>query len=191
FYINSRDGKERYEDFFLQEFLPYIEQHYRVRPGRANRAITGISMGGYGALHLAFRHPQLFAAVSAQSAALIDKLPAFLSGDGNAAASGRVLAPGRGRILGGVFGDPPDLAFWNSNSPLTLARSSSLSGLKIYFDCGSEDDFGFDAGATALDKILRSRAIPHEFHLYPGRHDWFYFSSHLDASLSFHSSLFP
>jgi S-formylglutathione hydrolase FrmB len=185
FYINSRDGQERYEDFLLQEFFPYIEQHYRVRPGRANRAISGISMGGYGALHLAFRHPQLFAAVSAHSAALIEKLPVFLSGNGTAP------APGRARLLGGVFGNPPDLAFWERNSPLALARASSLSGLKIYFDCGSEDDFGFDTGATALDKILRSHSIPHEFHLYPGRHDWSYFASHLDASFSFHSRLFP
>jgi S-formylglutathione hydrolase FrmB len=184
FYINSRDGQERYEDFLLQEFFPYIEQHYRARPGRANRAISGISMGGYGALHLAFGHPQLFAASSAHSAALIDKLPVFLSGNGSA------TAPGRARILGGVFGNPPDPAFWERNSPLTLARTHSLSGLNIYFDCGSEDDFGFEAGATALDKVLRSRRIPHEFHLYSGHHDWAYFASHLESSLSFHSRIF-
>jgi putative tributyrin esterase len=183
FYINSRDGKVRYEDFLLQEFFPFIERHYRVRPGRANRAISGISMGGYGALHLAFAHPQLFSSVSAHSAALIEKLPVFLSGDAGTS--------GRARVLGGVFGVPPDPAFWERNSPLMLARTASLPGLKIYFDCGSEDDFGFDAGATALDKILTSRKIPHEFHLYPGRHDWSYFASHLEASLSFHSALFP
>jgi S-formylglutathione hydrolase FrmB len=185
FYINSRDGKLRYEDFLLQEFFPFIERHYRVRTGRANRAISGISMGGYGALHLAFAHPQLFSSVSAHSAALIEKLPAFLSGNGG------VPAPGRTRILGGVFGLPPDPAFWERNSPLTLARAASLPGLKIYFDCGSEDDFGFDAGALALDKILASRKISHEFHLYPGRHDWSYFAANLEASLSFHSALFP
>jgi len=185
FYINSRDGKVRYEDFLLQEFFPFIEGHYRVRSGRANRAISGISMGGYGALHIAFAHPQLFSSVSAHSAALIEKLPTFLSGNGGAP------APGRTRILGGVFGLPPDPAFWERNSPLTLARTASLSGLKIYFDSGSEDDFGFDAGALALDKILAARKIPHEFHLYPGRHDWAYFASHLEASLSFHSALFP
>src|ERR1700739_225740 len=78
FYINSKDGKERYEDFLLQEFFPFIEKRYRVAPGRANRAISGVSMGGYGALHLAFRHPQLFGSVSAHSAALIEKLPNFL-----------------------------------------------------------------------------------------------------------------
>ena len=183
FYINSRDGKVRYEDFLLEEFFPFIERHYRVRSGRANRAVSGISMGGYGALHLAFAHPQLFSSVSAHSAALIERLPLFLSGAGG--------ATGRARVLGGVFGVPPDPAFWERNSPLTLARIATLSGLKIYFDCGSEDDFGFDTGAAALDKVLTSRKISHEFHLYPGRHDWSYFASHLDASLSFHSALFP
>ena len=78
FYIDSRDGKQRYEDFLLEEFFPFIEKRYRVATGRDHRAIAGISMGGYGALHLAFRHPQLFASVSAHSAALIERLPAFL-----------------------------------------------------------------------------------------------------------------
>ena len=61
FFINSRDGKrQRYEDFFVEELLPFIESHYRTKEGRRNRGITGVSMGGYGALHLALRHPDLF-----------------------------------------------------------------------------------------------------------------------------------
>jgi S-formylglutathione hydrolase FrmB len=71
FYVNSADGSVRYSDFFLQEFIPYIENKYRVGVGRKNRAISGISMGGYGALRFAFAHPEMFSAVSAQSAALI------------------------------------------------------------------------------------------------------------------------
>jgi putative tributyrin esterase len=183
FYINSRDGKNRYEDFLLDEFFPFIEHHYRFHPGRAYRAIAGVSMGGYGALHLAFRHPQLFSAVSAHSAALIEKLPAFLS---RAPATSS-----RARILGSVFGIPPDPAFWERNSPITLARTANLSCLKIYFDCGDHDDYGFDAGAVILDRILTSRHIPHEFHLYPGGHDWSYFAVHLPASLAFQSRSFP
>jgi S-formylglutathione hydrolase FrmB len=178
FYINSRDGKEHYEDFLLQEFFPFIEKRYRVTPGREHRAIAGISMGGYGALHLAFRHPQLFVSVSAHSAALIEKLPVFLGPTPNSP---------RSRVLGEVFGSPPDDSFWQRNSPLPLARTANLSGLKIYFDCGDQDDYGFEAGAAALDKILNSRHIPHEFHIYPGRHDAAYFAEHLPASLLFTS----
>jgi S-formylglutathione hydrolase FrmB len=181
FYINSKDGKNRYEDFLLREFFPLIEKRYRAAAGRGNRAISGVSMGGYGALHMAFKHPQMFAAVSAHSAALIEKLPAFL---GNAPQSPRA------RVLGSVFGAPPDLAFWEQNSPLTLARTANLAGLHIYFDCGDRDDYGFDAGAQALDKILAARHIAHEFHLHPGRHDVTYFAEHLPASLVFTSNYF-
>jgi len=183
FYINSKDGKVRYEDFLLQEFFPFIEKRYRAAPGRANRAISGVSMGGYGALHLAFRHPQLFASVSAHSPALIEKLPAFLGGNSQ--------QPNRSRIFAGTFGNPPDPALWDLNNPLFLARTATLAGLKIYFDCGDQDDYGFDSGVIALNKLLTSRHIPHEFHLYPGRHDPAYFAAHLSASLIFASQAFP
>ena len=186
FYINAKDGKERYEDFLVQEFFPFIEKRYRVSPGRANRAISGISMGGFGALHLAFRHPQLFSAVSAHSAALIEKLPVFLGGT---AAQGNQA--NRVRIFAGVLGSPPDAIYWNQVSPITLARTANLAGLKIYFDCGDQDDYGFEAGAAALDKVLGARHIAHEYHLYPGRHDASYFAEHLLASLEFHARLFP
>jgi S-formylglutathione hydrolase FrmB len=182
FYIDSKDGKNRYEDFLLQEFFPFIEKRYRAAPGRANRAISGVSMGGYGALHLAFRHPQLFGSASAHSPALIEKLPSFL---GNAPQSPRA------RVLGEVFGAPPDPLFWEHNSPLTLARTANLAGLHIYFDCGDRDDYGFESGAEALDKILTTRHVPHEFHLYPGRHDATYFAEHLPASLVFAAKYFP
>ena len=181
FYINSKDGKERYEDFLLQEFFPFIEKRYRVEPGRGHRGVAGISMGGYGALHLAFRHPQLFSSVSAHSPALIEKLPLFLGPTPNSP---------RARVLGGVFGVPPDPAFWDRNSPIVIARTADLQGLKIYFDCGDQDDYGFDAGAASLDKVLNSRHIPHEYHLYPGRHDPAYFGEHLPASLAFASRAF-
>jgi len=183
FYINSKDGKERYEDFLLQEFFPYVEKHYRVAAGRVNRAISGISMGGYGALYLAFRHPQLFSSVSAHSAALIEKLPNFLAG--------ALPNSPRARVLGGAFGNPPDPVFWQAHNPIVIARTANLAHLNIYFDCGDQDDFGFEAGAIALDKVLTSRQIPHEFHIYPGRHDASYFADHLPASLTFHSRLFP
>ena len=82
FYINSANDAFRYNDFFIQEFIPHIERRYRVRPGRNGRAITGLSMGGYGALRFAFAHPEMFSAVSAQSAALITQTPQELGAAG-------------------------------------------------------------------------------------------------------------
>ena len=177
FYINSHDGKRRYEDFFLQEFMPGVEKRYRAQAGRGSRGIAGISMGGYGALHIAFQHPQLFAAVGAHSAALIEKLPNITTENSRQMSQLRVLGP--------AFGSPFDSAFWNQNDPVRIARAANLAGLKIYFDCGSEDDYRFDSGAETLDKMLTSRHIAHEFHLYPGGHDWIYFAAHLPALLEF------
>jgi len=182
FYINSRDGHQRYENFFLQEFMHAIERRYRTESGRATRGVAGFSMGGYGALRLAFLHPELFGSVSAHSAALIENLPAITVADGD--------QNPRMRLLGDVFGSPPDRAFWDRNNPLRIARTAKLSDLKIYFDCGSEDRYGFYAGAERLDKTLTSRHIPHEFHMYPGGHDWSYFAEHLPESLEFESRAF-
>src|SRR5271166_1032798 len=75
FYLNSENGKIRYEDFFLKEFIPQMEKKYRAQSTHATRGITGVSMGGYGALRFAFKYPDQFAAVSAQIPALISQLP--------------------------------------------------------------------------------------------------------------------
>ena len=182
FFANSRDGKRPYEDFFIREFIPAIERKYRVRAGRQYRGISGASMGGYGALHMAFKHPALFGSVSAHSAALFQALPkgSFTSG---------VVNP-QMRALERTFGNPFDQHYWDANNPLELARTVPLAGMRIYFDCGRQDDYGFDAGAVELDKELTARKIPHEFHLDPGGHDWVYFVDHLPKALVFHWTAF-
>jgi S-formylglutathione hydrolase FrmB len=185
FYINSPGNTFRYSDFFLQEFIPAIESRYHVRPGRSGRAITGVSMGGYGALRFAFAHPELFSAVSAQSAALITQTPQELSVAGH---SGTPL----GRLMGPAFGEPIDVAHWQENSIFFLARKnqSGLKSLAIYFNCGQQDDFGFEDGAAALDQQLRAEGIKHEYHSYPGDHSLTYFLSHMGEVMEFHSQVF-
>src|SRR5690242_3701289 len=61
-YINSYDGKENYEDFFIKEFMPSIEKTYRIKADRRYRGIAGLSMGGYGTLIMSLKHPELFSA---------------------------------------------------------------------------------------------------------------------------------
>lgn len=183
FYINSRDGKLRYEDFFIREFVPAMEAKYRARAGRASRAITGVSMGGYGALHMAMKYPQMFCSVSSHMGALIKQIPPALI---DARELGRGLS-----FLSETFGRPFDRAFWDRNSPFTLARAANgLAGLKIYFDCGRDDAYGFDAGAQAFHELLESRGVAHEFHIYPGGHDWNFVLEHMAASMQFHSRAF-
>jgi S-formylglutathione hydrolase FrmB len=178
FYINSADGRVHYSDFFVREFIPYIESHYSIRRERSARAISGFSMGGYGALRFAFAHPELFSSVSAQSAALIAEPP-------RQAESG---------LLGTVFGNPIDVPHWNQNSPFVLAKRNRAqiraSGLSIYFNCGSKDEFGFDQGAEELHRQLQAEDIRHEYHLYPGNHGGEYFLAHLGEVLKFHARVF-
>jgi len=186
FYINSADGKDRYSDFFLREFMPFIEKKYRVKPGREGRAIGGISMGGFGALRMAFAYPRLFSSVSAQSAALILESP------GNINAAGHSGSPVV-RALTGVFGNPINVAHWEANDPFVLAKKNraALKSLAIYFNCGQNDDYGFEKGAKALDKQLTEEGVAHEYRPYPGDHSLNYFLSHLGETMEFHSRAFP
>jgi S-formylglutathione hydrolase FrmB len=185
FFINSADGKSRYNDFLLQEFLPQIETHYRIIRSRRSRGVTGLSMGGYGALRLAFAHPELFGSVSAQSAALITETPAQLNSDLRNAGP---LA----QLLGSVFGSPIDVPHWKQNNPFELARKNQiqLKTQAIYINCGDQDDYGFYEGASQMHKQLTAEGIQHEFHLYPGRHSADYFLSHLGETIEFHWSVF-
>jgi S-formylglutathione hydrolase FrmB len=165
FFMNSADRKIRYEDFLTKEFMPQMEKKYRVLGARNKRGITGVSMGGFGALRLAFKYPQQFEVVSAQMPALLADVPqdVVAGGPGSPAA-----------MLGDVFGNPIDIAFLQRNSVFYFAKNdpaSELKRMKIYFNVGNNDDYGFEQGAQKLHQLLDSRAVPNEFHIYPGRHD--------------------
>lgn len=185
FFINSVGSRERYSDFFLSEFLPYIENHYRVLDDRRARGITGLSMGGYGALRFAFAHPEIFASVSAQSPALITEAPAQI--DDEIRDHGPLA-----KMLGVVFGNPIDVAHWKENNPFDLARRKQvqLKTEAIYINCGSQDELGFAQGAMKLHQELTAEGIPHQFHLYPGGHNAEYFLSHLAETIRFHARVF-
>ena len=185
FYINSADSSVRYSDFFLQEFIPFIETKYRIGKGRTSRAISGISMGGYGALRFAFAHPEMFSAVSAQSAALIAESPQELD---TAARSGAPM----GKMLAAVFGSPIEVAHWKENSMFALAQRNlaPLRRLAIYFNCGQDDNYGFEKGAGALHEQLQKEGVKHEYHLYPGDHSLSYFLAHFTEVMEFHSRAF-
>jgi len=181
FYINSHDGSFRYEDFFIREFIPAIDRKYRTNARRSSRAISGTSMGGYGALRFAFKYPQLFVSVTAEMPALYEHFPEqFMP---------LLAQTARGRQMGDLFGKPFDEKFWEQNTPFTLARRAPapLRALKIYFDCGSSDDYGFDAGTRQLSQLLTSLRVKHESHIYPGRHDATYIAAHIGEALEFQS----
>lgn len=185
FYVNSANGEVRYSDFFLREFIPYIESKFRVQHDRTSRAVSGISMGGYGALRFAFAYPQTFLSVSAESAALMTASPQQLD------TAMRAGAPLK-QVFASVFGDPINVGHWKANDPLVLAEKNrqAIAKLAIYFNCGRDDQFQFENGAEALDRELSSEGIKHEFHLYAGDHSASYFLAHLGEVMEFHSREF-
>lgn len=183
FYVNSLDGRERYEDFLINEFVPAIDRMFPTVADRTARGITGTSMGGYGALHLSMRHPDIFGSASAHSAALLPKFPNPIPTEGRWGFYARILQ--------GPFGSPLNEAYWEANSPLTLAEHpDGFAGLKLYFDCGDQDRYGFDEGAKLLDQTLTARGVPHEFATRPGGHGWTYLLQYMPYSLRFHWQYF-
>jgi S-formylglutathione hydrolase FrmB len=183
FYTNTRDGSEKWEDALVMEFIPLIESSYRVNATRATRGISGTSMGGYGALKIAMKHPDLFGSASAHSAVLLQDLSAAKVSAGRLQ---RFQA-----MFDKIYGINQDLSYWEANNPMTLAKDTKkLNGLKLYFDCGTEDDYGFDVGTRQLDEMLTKAGYPHESHLYPGRHGWDYAMQHTNESILFHWKAF-
>lgn len=180
FYLNAKNGA-RYEDAVVKDFLPFVDAKYRTTAKPAGRLIEGISMGGYGALLIAFKHPELFAGVAAHSAALFDALPRPPSSPADRGAAFRYALATR------LFGEPPDEEYFQANNPLQLARANAarLKSLAIYFDVGESDRYGFEAGNRQLDAVLTAAGVRHEYTLAPGGHGWSFLLARSEPALAF------
>jgi S-formylglutathione hydrolase FrmB len=95
-------------------------------------------------------------------------------------------------VLGAVFGTPINVPHWNTNNPFLLAKTNALAlkNMAIYFNCGQDDNFGFETGAAQLHDELQKEGVKHEYHAYPGDHSIGYFLSHFDEIMEFHSRAF-
>jgi enterochelin esterase family protein len=174
FFVNATAG--RYEDLVTQDLVAHVEASYRVVPGRAGRALLGISMGGYGALQIAFDQTPFVAAVATHSAMLLETIPSAEAG----ARRGQMAA------FYQVFGDPIDAALWNANDPLALARRlDAKTAPALYLDCGAEDRYGLASGHRELNRILVERGVAHAFELPPGDHGYEFVRTRLEKSLRF------
>ncbi|WPU95976.1 alpha/beta hydrolase-fold protein [Mucilaginibacter sabulilitoris] len=179
-YINSYDGKEKYEDFFIKEFMPDIEKAYRIKTEKKYRGVAGLSMGGYGTLIYALKYPQLFAAGAALSAAVLSDEQITDMPDANWE---KIFGQLYGRELKGK--DRLTKA-WQDNSVLGLVQGKTteqLSSVRYWIDCG--DDDGLSRGNSLLHIALMEKKVAHEFRVRDGAHNWTYWRTGITNALQF------
>ena len=153
-YINSYDGKEKYEDFFIQEFIPAVEKTYRIKAQKRYRGIAGLSMGGYGSLMYALKYPEYFAASAPLSAAVFSDDEMINMPD---AQWERMFGQLYGR---GLKGKARLNKAWYENSALSIIEKKSgaeLNKVRYWIDCG-DDDF-LAKGNSLLHIALRSKLV--------------------------------
>lgn len=180
FYINSYDGKEKFEDFFVKEFIPAVEKTYRIKSDRRYRGVAGLSMGGYGALVYGLKHPELFSATAGLSAAVVED--ASIAGMPDNMYQG-VFGPIFGRD---AKGEARAGAHFQENSILKIVATKPVAELKkvrYWIDCG-DDDF-LAKGNALLHIAMTDRQVPHEFRMRDGAHTWDYWRTGIIPALQF------
>jgi S-formylglutathione hydrolase FrmB len=178
-----------YEDYITRDLVAHVDATYRTIPERRARGIGGLSMGGFGALQVAMRHKELYAASASHSGvdALLYVGPHPYVADKvvlleDVTSWGKGIGP-IGDHMRAIFGS--DAANWRGHDPATLAASLKPGELALYLDCGTEDYFLLHDGAQYLHDLLTKRGIEHEWYLGPGSHDFAFWSQRIDDSLAF------
>lgn len=179
-YINSYDGKEKYEDFFIKEFMPAIEKTYRIKSQKRYRGIAGLSMGGFGTLNYSLKYPDLFAAAAPLSAAVIDDSAIVQMQDD-------WYENTFGQLYGrGLKGNKRLNKAWYDNSTLKIVETKTADDLKkvrYWIDCG-DDDF-LTKGNSLLHILFTDKKVPHEYRVRDGEHNWHYWRTGIVDALQF------
>jgi enterochelin esterase-like enzyme len=162
-YFNDPKNEWRYEDFFFEEFMPYVEKTFRIKGVKKYRAVAGLSMGGGGSFMYALHHPELFSSACPLSAS-----------------------------CGPLSLEDAEVESWyKQHSVLQLIKDmpdDQKNAVRWFIDCG-DDDFLFE-GNSLVHIEMRKREIPHEFRIRDGRHSWTYWRESLPVVLSFISEAF-
>lgn len=181
-FSDSADGKRRWETFLADDLLREIASRYRILPGAAGHGITGISMGGFGAMKIALKHPGLFGAVSSLSGALI---PIGLDDIRRYGWMTRLT-------LKRVFGRHPDPKTLSANDVWDLLRRARFARAPfvVHLRAGTEDFYGLDGVAAQYGALLNEHGVPTEVVLEPGGHDWDYWRRALVSIAGWHAGRF-
>ena len=169
-YMNGESGGD-IEDLIVEDLVAHLQTRYRLSDKREHRALMGVSAGGFGAMKIALRHPDVFGAVATHSAAILPADPDDLAGYAESTVY-RYLRGGIAQHLG----DPIDKDKWAEQMPMGLVARrtpTQLKGLQIYFDAGTDDHYGFFEPNQQLAAAMKARG--HRFVFHPveeGGHAW-------------------
>jgi len=171
-YFNSPiDASMQYETYITKELVSAVDKSYKTKANKENRAISGYSMGGHGALFLAFKHNNIWGAAASMSGG-VDIRPFPLRWD----ISKRL----------GAYAENPEN--WENNTVINLVHLLNGKNLKILFDCGV-DDFFYDANLRLHKKLLQ-RNIPHDYIERPGGHTNKYWANSIKYQMVFFNDFF-
>ena len=171
-YFDSPVNKDwKYETYVTKELIPFIDGHYQTIRDRKGRAITGLSMGGHGALYLAFKHQDLFGAAGSMSGG-VDIRP----------------FPKSWKIEQklGSYAEYPEN--WEKNTVINMLHLLTPTALALIIDCGTEDFF-YKVNVNLHDKLVE-RNIPHDFIIRPGGHTWPYWENAVKYQMMYMSLYF-
>jgi S-formylglutathione hydrolase FrmB len=171
-YVDSPvSPKDKYETYIGKEVVAFVDARFRTVAQRNARAITGLSMGGFGALHIALNHPDIFGAAGSISGG-VDPRP--FPDNWN---------------LKGAFGDPVSNAgYWNDQAIINNAKRFVDAGIALAIDCGVDDFFA--PGNRALHQRLLELKVAHDYTERPGGHTWDYWANAIKYQVLFFSTSF-
>ncbi|MSP19249.1 MAG: hypothetical protein EXR74_06735 [Bdellovibrionales bacterium] len=167
----SSFGSKAYESWFINEFIPFIENNFGVCKDRSCRGLAGFSMGGFGALKIGLKFPELFSLSAANSPVLppfslyeeVSLWKNFFRHQPIGLIKGMILLRDVKRIF-------PTHELYQENNPIDLVKNfpNSSPFPEIYFDVGSQDNFGFQVGYEIFKNILESNDFPFTSYLEEG-----------------------
>ncbi|MDO7171578.1 alpha/beta hydrolase [Mariniflexile sp. AS56] len=165
------DANMQYETYVSKELVSEIDKSFNTKADKKHRAITGYSMGGHGALYLAFRHTDIWGVAASMSGGLDIR--------------GFPLQWEIAKRLG-VYGENPET--WDQNTVINLVHLLNGKNLKFLFDCGI-DDFFYDANVRLHKKLLEQR-IPHDYIERPGAHTNTYWANSIKYHMLYFNDFF-
>jgi S-formylglutathione hydrolase FrmB len=181
-YLDSpADPAIRYDTFVSSELVAYIDTHYTTNAERGSRAISGFSMGGFGALSIALRHGDIFGAAGSTSGIFDISVKRFPKNSFD-------TSPGKDFNLTAVLG-PYDKKLRKDYSPANKMELLKNAKLALIIDCGYDDTLVLKDNIRFHKKLLKNK-IPHDFTLRPGEHTIAYWGASIDYHILFFARYF-